>query len=198
MLRSKREELPHAQARQHAAVMASSPTTPDRVDASPRDRASADAADEEAGGDRGRRIEVALAAWPSPAPSRRAGRRAGASPAAGGRKPVCRSPRGGPRSPSGSTGDAMAELTTVADDEAVVHDGARRAHATTGSTPDTDYELDGFAFRTLPRPRRAAGHGRHRQRRALRRGRCAGSSTGSRHRPDLQRRARRASPTPSS
>ena len=44
----------------------------------------------------------------------------------------------------------MAELTTVADDEAVVHDGHEvRTHA--GLAPDTDYDLDGFAFRTLPR-----------------------------------------------
>lgn len=43
------------------------------------------------------------------------------------------------------------ELTTVADDEAVVHDGATvRVHA--GLEPDTDHELDGFSFRTLPRP----------------------------------------------
>lgn len=45
----------------------------------------------------------------------------------------------------------MGELTTVADDEAVVHDGNEvRIH--TGLEPETDYELDGFAFRTLPRP----------------------------------------------
>jgi len=44
----------------------------------------------------------------------------------------------------------VAELTTVADDEAVVHDGATtRAHV--DLVPDTDHELDGFAFRTLPR-----------------------------------------------
>jgi 3',5'-cyclic AMP phosphodiesterase CpdA len=43
----------------------------------------------------------------------------------------------------------VAELTTVADDEAVIHDGTtvRRYE---GLTPDTDYELDGFAFHTLP------------------------------------------------
>lgn len=42
------------------------------------------------------------------------------------------------------------ELTTVADDEAVVHDGAivRRYE---NLEPDTDHEIDGFAFRTLPR-----------------------------------------------
>jgi predicted phosphodiesterase len=42
-----------------------------------------------------------------------------------------------------------AELTTVADDEAVVHDGARvrRFH---DLAPGTDHEVDGFAFRTLP------------------------------------------------
>lgn len=43
------------------------------------------------------------------------------------------------------------ELTTVADDEAVVHDVPDvRRHG--GLDPDTAYELDGFAFRTLPRP----------------------------------------------
>ncbi len=44
----------------------------------------------------------------------------------------------------------MAELTTVADDEAVVHDGTsvRRYE---GLAPDTDHEIDGFTFRTLPR-----------------------------------------------
>lgn len=41
------------------------------------------------------------------------------------------------------------ELTTVADDEAVFHDGAvvRRYE---DLEPDTDYEIEGFAFRTLP------------------------------------------------
>ena len=43
------------------------------------------------------------------------------------------------------------ELTTVADDEAVVHDGmAVRTYD--GLEPDTAYEYDGFAFRTLARP----------------------------------------------
>ncbi len=43
------------------------------------------------------------------------------------------------------------ELTTVADDEAVIHDGfeVRRYE---GLEPDHVYELDGFVFRTLPRP----------------------------------------------
>jgi predicted phosphodiesterase len=43
------------------------------------------------------------------------------------------------------------ELTTVADDHAVVHDGLtfRRYD---DLEPDTVYELDGFAFRTLARP----------------------------------------------
>jgi Icc protein len=42
-----------------------------------------------------------------------------------------------------------AELTTVADDEAVVHDGLQvRRHQ--GLTPGTDHEIDGFTFRTLP------------------------------------------------
>jgi predicted phosphodiesterase len=41
------------------------------------------------------------------------------------------------------------ELTSVADDEAVVHDGAE-VRCYTGLTPDTDHELEGFSFRTLP------------------------------------------------
>jgi predicted phosphodiesterase len=43
------------------------------------------------------------------------------------------------------------ELTTVAEDEAVVHDGTdvRRFE---DLEPDRDYELDGVVFRTLPRP----------------------------------------------
>ena len=56
----------------------------------------------------------------------------------------------------------------MADDEAVVHDGfdVRRYH---DLEPDTVYEFDGFAFRTLARPAgRAPVHVRHRQRRALR------------------------------
>lgn len=42
------------------------------------------------------------------------------------------------------------ELTTVADDEAVIHDGpdVRRYP---DLTPDADHEIEGFAFRTLPR-----------------------------------------------
>jgi predicted phosphodiesterase len=43
------------------------------------------------------------------------------------------------------------ELTTVADDEAVFHDGQRVARYD-GLDPDTDYELESIAFRTLPRP----------------------------------------------
>ncbi|MDP1806748.1 MAG: metallophosphoesterase, partial [Acidimicrobiales bacterium] len=43
----------------------------------------------------------------------------------------------------------MAELTTVADDEAVVHDGTAVRHYT-GLTPGTDYDLDGLSFTTLP------------------------------------------------
>ncbi|MGH9275793.1 MAG: hypothetical protein ACRDZU_14200, partial [Acidimicrobiales bacterium] len=44
----------------------------------------------------------------------------------------------------------MAELTTVADDEAVVHDGTT-VRRYVELAPDTDHELDGFAFHTLPR-----------------------------------------------
>ena len=43
----------------------------------------------------------------------------------------------------------MAELTTVADDEAVIHDGAE-ARPYEGLAPGTDHEIEGFAFRTLP------------------------------------------------
>jgi predicted phosphodiesterase len=43
------------------------------------------------------------------------------------------------------------ELTTVADDEAVFHDGPRVA-AYRDLTPGTEYEFEGVGFRTLPRP----------------------------------------------
>jgi predicted phosphodiesterase len=43
------------------------------------------------------------------------------------------------------------ELTTVATDEAVVHDGVE-VRRYEGLTPDTSYEFDGFLFRTLPAP----------------------------------------------
>ena len=43
----------------------------------------------------------------------------------------------------------MAELTTVADDEAVIHDGAE-VRRYEGLAPGTEHELEGFAFRTLP------------------------------------------------
>src|SRR5438067_12860567 len=43
------------------------------------------------------------------------------------------------------------EVTTVADDEAVVFEGAD-ARRYDGLEPDRDYELDGASFRTLPRP----------------------------------------------
>src|SRR3546814_1656389 len=42
------------------------------------------------------------------------------------------------------------ELTTVADDEVVVHDGvAVRRYE--GLRPDTEHDIEGFALRTLPR-----------------------------------------------
>jgi 3',5'-cyclic-AMP phosphodiesterase len=47
-------------------------------------------------------------------------------------------------------GGAM-ELTTVADDEAVFHDGPRVLRRE-GLQPDAEYHLNGEAFRTLPRP----------------------------------------------
>jgi 3',5'-cyclic AMP phosphodiesterase CpdA len=43
----------------------------------------------------------------------------------------------------------VAELTTVADDEAVIHDGGT-VRRYDGLTPGTDHEIDGFSFRTLP------------------------------------------------
>ena len=43
------------------------------------------------------------------------------------------------------------ELTTVSDDGAVFHDGDRVLRHD-GLEPDTEYELEGVAFRTLPRP----------------------------------------------
>ena len=43
------------------------------------------------------------------------------------------------------------ELTTVADDFAVVHDDFD-VRVYDGLEPDHQYEYDGFAFRTLPRP----------------------------------------------
>jgi predicted phosphodiesterase len=42
------------------------------------------------------------------------------------------------------------ELTTVADDEAVIHDGLE-VRTYRDLEPDTDHEIEGFAFRTLPR-----------------------------------------------
>jgi 3',5'-cyclic-AMP phosphodiesterase len=43
------------------------------------------------------------------------------------------------------------DLTTVADDEAVFHHGTE-VHVHTGLTPDTNHDLHGFSFRTLPAP----------------------------------------------
>lgn len=43
------------------------------------------------------------------------------------------------------------ELTTVADDEVVIHDG-REVRRYEWLAPDTEHELDGFAVRTLPAP----------------------------------------------
>lgn len=43
------------------------------------------------------------------------------------------------------------DLTTVADDEVVFHDGVD-VHRHVGLTPDTTYELEGHQVRTLPRP----------------------------------------------
>jgi 3',5'-cyclic AMP phosphodiesterase CpdA len=43
------------------------------------------------------------------------------------------------------------ELTTVADDEAVLHDEHGTVRRYEGLSPDTDYEYEGHSFRTLPR-----------------------------------------------
>jgi 3',5'-cyclic-AMP phosphodiesterase len=43
------------------------------------------------------------------------------------------------------------DLTTVADDEVVLHDGVR-VHRHNGLSPDTEYRFDGHDLRTLPRP----------------------------------------------
>jgi len=46
---------------------------------------------------------------------------------------------------------AVAELTTVGTDEAVIHDGAA-VHRHEGLAPGTEQEVDGFRFETLPVP----------------------------------------------
>ena len=45
----------------------------------------------------------------------------------------------------------MIELSTVADDEAVLHDGPRVIRRE-GLAPDRDYDVEGVSFHTLPRP----------------------------------------------
>ena len=55
------------------------------------------------------------------------------------------------RGPGGRKSSLTVELTTVADDGAVLHDGARVV-CHDDLEPDTEYELEGVAFRTLPRP----------------------------------------------
>jgi predicted phosphodiesterase len=45
----------------------------------------------------------------------------------------------------------LLEVTTVADDEAVVFEGGTARHYD-GLEPDHEYDIDGAAFRTLPRP----------------------------------------------
>ena len=65
----------------------------------------------------------------------------------------------------------MIELTTVADDEAVFHDGAARASLRRARARHASTRSRASRSARLPRPERgAARHGRHRQRRALRRG----------------------------
>jgi Icc protein len=51
----------------------------------------------------------------------------------------------------GRKADVVIEVTTVSDDHAVLHDGLRVVRAD-GLNPDTGYEIEGVAFRTLPRP----------------------------------------------
>ncbi len=51
----------------------------------------------------------------------------------------------------GRTPSLTVEVTTVADDGAVLHDGVRVLRHE-DLDPDTEYERDGVAFRTLPRP----------------------------------------------
>src|SRR5438105_1505712 len=46
---------------------------------------------------------------------------------------------------------AVIEVTTVTDDEAVLFEGSRST-VLSGLKPDTAYEHDGVAFRTLPKP----------------------------------------------
>jgi predicted phosphodiesterase len=46
--------------------------------------------------------------------------------------------------------DAVSELTTVADDEAVIHDGLI-ARTYPDLEPDAEHQIEGFTFRTLPR-----------------------------------------------
>ena len=150
-----------AQARQHAAVMAVASTHASRHRRSARRRA---------GG-----ALVAAAArrgWRRPASPRRsprrrgAGRHRGVARRAAGRGAVsgrvvgttARSPalvdrRAGP---GAVTGRRVVELTTVADDEAVVCTTAPTAHRYAGLEPDTDYELDGHRRSARCRARRRA------------------------------------------
>jgi 3',5'-cyclic-AMP phosphodiesterase len=53
--------------------------------------------------------------------------------------------------PGGRTPPLTVEVTTVADDGAVLHDGARVIRVD-DLEPDTEYVRDGVTFRTLPRP----------------------------------------------
>ena len=63
-----------------------------------------------------------------------------------------RQPASSVRDPVAMTEDApLAEVTTVADDEVVVFEGARMRRYP-DLEPARDYELDGVAARTLPRP----------------------------------------------
>jgi Icc protein len=55
-----------------------------------------------------------------------------------------------PGAPRSSLVGPMAELTTVADDEAVIHDG-HEARTYRDLTPDSEQSIEGFSFRTLPR-----------------------------------------------
>ena len=55
----------------------------------------------------------------------------------------------GPDRASSSEPASAPELTTVGTGEAVVHEGSA-VRRYDGLAPDTDHEIEGFAFRTLP------------------------------------------------
>src|ERR1019366_4126782 len=75
-------------------------------------------------------------------------RRRGGSPAGGGPGPS----RPAATAPGSRSREKVAlELTTLADDEAVLFDGTRVVRLD-GLRPDTDHDHEGVEFRTLPLP----------------------------------------------